>query len=144
MEKKDKLTIKSLEFLQDIINRHNSNSFSIKLFAITVFGVLMTLYAEKQNIFLVIVNIIITWMLWILDSKYFQNERKFRSIYNKIIDSNKNNDFKVFKYDIKAENNISFIKSFLSYSTILMYICLIIVSIVLLYIHIYNLKLILK
>ena len=75
---KEEKTIKSLEFLQDIINRHNSNSFSIKLFTITVFGVLMTLYAEKQNIFLVIVNIIIILLLWILDSKYLQNERKFR------------------------------------------------------------------
>ena len=132
---KEEKTIKSLEFLQDIINRHNSNSFSIKLFTITVFGVLMTLYAEKQNIFLVIVNIIIILLLWILDSKYLQNERKFRLIYNKIVDANKGNDFKVFKYDIKAEKNISFIKSFLSYSTVLIYICLIIVSVVLLCIH---------
>lgn len=137
MYKKEELTIKSLEFLQDIISRHNSNSFTIKLFAITIFGVMMTLYAENKNIFLVIVNIIIVFMLWILDSKYLQNERKFRSIYNKIINDNKGNDFSIFKYNLEDEKHVKYIKSFVSYSTMLIYLCLVIVSIVLIYIY-YN------
>lgn len=78
--------IKHLEFIQATITRMNQNSFQIKGWMITIVSALLALYANSENaiyIFIAIVPVIIFWML---DAYYLQQERKFRGVYNDIVD----------------------------------------------------------
>ena len=82
--------IKHLEFIQAIINRMNSNSFTIKGWAITIVSALLALYANSSNAIYVFTAIIPTILFWLLDSYYLQQERKFRGLYNDIVNCKKN------------------------------------------------------
>ena len=84
--------IKHLEFIQGIINRMNSNSFAIKGWAITIISALLALYASSSNETYVLVAIVPTILFWFLDAYYLQQERKFRGIYNDIV----NNSWHIF------------------------------------------------
>lgn len=77
--------IKHLEFIQNIINRMNSNSFHIKGWMITILSALLALYANTNNVSYVFVAIIPTTLFWYLDAFYLQQERKFRELYNDIL-----------------------------------------------------------
>lgn len=125
MNKKDEYIIKSLEFLQNIIARLNSNSFNIKIFATTIFGLLITLYIEKKDILFIYVCLVCMIAIAIMDSLYLYNERKFRKIYNNIIKSSKDKDLEVFQYNIDKINDISYFRSTFSFSILLIYLCLI-------------------
>lgn len=82
--------IKHLEFIQAIINRMNSNSFSIKGWAITIVSALLALYANNSNVAYIFVAIVPSILFWLLDSYYLQQERKFRGLYNDIVNCKKN------------------------------------------------------
>lgn len=86
----DENYIKHLEFIQDVITRMNSNSFSIKEWAITVMAALLALYASSANALYIFVAIIPTIMFWFLDAYYLQQERKFRGVYNDVIKKENN------------------------------------------------------
>ena len=135
MDKKEKYTIKSLEFIKNIISRLNNNSFNIKLFSVTIFGVLVTLYIENNNILYIFICALCLTMLVILDSVFLFKERKFIRIYDNIIDSSKNKDLKVFKYKTNDVKNISFLNTFFSFSIIIMYLSMLIplVAIIIIY-----------
>lgn len=75
-------TLKHLEFLQNIISRMNSNSFSIKGWMITIVSAFLALYASSNNINYILSAIPIVLIFWILDSYYLLQERRFRAIYN--------------------------------------------------------------
>ena len=77
--------IQHLEFIQNIINRMNSNSFHIKGWMITILSALLALYANTNNVSYVFVAIIPTTLFWYLDAFYLQQERKFRELYNDIL-----------------------------------------------------------
>lgn len=84
---------KHLEFIQSSIARMNQCSFQIKGWAITVVTALLALYAASivpetgrgNNIFIYIA-IAPTVLFWFLDTYYLQQERKFRGLYNDLID----------------------------------------------------------
>ena len=135
MTKKEEYTIKSLEFLQNIIARLNNNSFNIKVFATTIFGLLVTLYIEKKNILFIYVCLICMIMFTLIDSLYLCNERKFRKIYESLIKSSKDKDLKVFQYEIYNIKDISFFKVIVSYSILLIYLCMILVLISIVIFH---------
>lgn len=82
--------IKHIEFIQAIINRMNSNSFSIKGWAITIVSALLALYANNSNVAYIFVAIAPSILFWLLDSYYLQQERKFRGLYNDIVNCKKN------------------------------------------------------
>lgn len=97
---------KHLEFIQNIINRMNTNSFQIKGWMITIVAALLALYASSNNYVYVFVAIAPTLIFWFIDSYYLQQERKFRGLYEDVIDSEKNipafsmdiSDYKLGRY----------------------------------------------
>lgn len=88
----DDTTFKHLEFIQANIARMNQCSFQIKGWATTVITALLALYAASissetgsgNNMF-IWVAIAPTFVFWILDSYYLQQERRFRGVYNDLI-----------------------------------------------------------
>lgn len=90
--------IKHLEFIQNIINRMNANSFQIKGWMITIVSALLALYASSNNYIYVFVAIVPTVVFWFLDSYYLQKERKFRGLYEDVINPEKN--IQLFSMDI--------------------------------------------
>ena len=78
--------IKHLEMVQNIITRMNTNSFQIKGWCITVISALMGFYANNGNFKFIIAGLFAVILFWLLDAFYLQQERKFRALYNDIID----------------------------------------------------------
>jgi len=74
--------LKHLEFIQNVITRMNSNSFSIKGWMITIVSAFLALYASSKNIDYILFAIPIVIVFWLLDSYYLLQERKFRALYN--------------------------------------------------------------
>lgn len=95
--------VKHLEFIQSNIARMNQCSFQMKGWMITVVTALLALYAASidsktgcgNNIF-ILVAVAPTVLFWLLDSYYLQQERKFRGIYNDLIDEAKTSEIKEF------------------------------------------------
>lgn len=75
---------KHLEFIQSVINRHNSNSFMLKGWTITITAALYALAGliNEPNIVLIALSPII--MFWGLDAFYLSNERCFVDLYNAV------------------------------------------------------------
>jgi hypothetical protein len=77
--------IKHLEFLQNIITRMNSNSFSIKEWAVTISSASIGIFvASKENNF-TLIGIFAVFIFWFLDSFYLHQEKKYRDLYNDVI-----------------------------------------------------------
>lgn len=83
--------IKHIEFIQSNIARMNQNSFQMKGWAITILSALLAIFAASidnktgsGNVGFIFVAIVPTFIFWLLDSYYLQQERKFRGIYNDI------------------------------------------------------------
>lgn len=103
--------VKHLEFIQSNIARMNQCSFQMKGWMLTIVSALLALYAGSINpetgnginmfIYIAIAPVLI---FWFLDSYYLQQERKFRGIYNDLINPEKCGQIKPFemplnKYD---------------------------------------------
>ena len=82
--------IQHLEFIQNIINRMNTNSFQIKEWMITIVSALLALYASSDNVTYFFVAIIPTSLFWYLDAYYLQQERKFRKLYDDVLPDDSN------------------------------------------------------
>lgn len=80
--------IQHLEFIQNIINRMNTDSFQIKEWMITIVSALLALYANSDNVAYIFVAIVPTFLFWYLDAYYLLQERRFRELYNDIIPDN--------------------------------------------------------
>jgi hypothetical protein len=80
------IKVKHLEFIQGVITRMNANSFQIKSWAIVIFAALLVLFAGSggSKPAYLFVAIVPTFLFWLLDSYYLQQERKFRGIYSDV------------------------------------------------------------
>lgn len=78
--------IKHLEMIQGIINKMNSNSFQLKGWYITIVSALLALFASNTNAMYLFVAMVPTIVFWILDAYYLQQERKFRGVYDDVVD----------------------------------------------------------
>lgn len=76
--------IKHLEFIQATITRMNQNSFQIKRWMITLVSALLALYASSENPVYIIIAVVPTFVFWLLDAYYLQQERRFRGVYNDV------------------------------------------------------------
>ncbi len=96
---------KHLEFIQGVINRHNSNSFRIKGWAITITAAIFALTGTIKEPYLCFIALGPTIMFWILDSMILANERCFVSLYNCV---SNDNILRVNKEKLKAkvQNNV--------------------------------------
>lgn len=81
--------IKHLEFIQNIVTRMNTNSFQIKSLAITIVAALLAVYASNKNIDFFIIGIVPSFIFWLLDAYYLQQERKFKGLYNDVAEVTK-------------------------------------------------------
>jgi len=80
---------KHLELIQEVINRHNSNSFMIKGWAITITSAIFALAGTIKEPYLIFIALAPTIMFWVLDSKFLANERSFVSLYSCVANENK-------------------------------------------------------
>lgn len=95
--------VKHLEFIQSNITRLNQCSFQMKGWMIAIVSALLALYAASINSetgagtnMFIFIAIAPTFIFWILDSYYLQQERKFRGLYNDLIDLEKCTKIKEF------------------------------------------------
>lgn len=89
---------KHLEFIQGVINRHNSNSFMIKGWAITIVAAFLALMGTINEPYLSFIALGPTLMFWVLDSMFLANEKCFVSLYNCVANGNK---LSINKSDLK-------------------------------------------
>lgn len=75
---------KHLEFLQNIINRLNANSFIIKGWSISLIAAIFILSQKESKMSFLAFATIPILAFWIMDSIFLSNERKFRYIYNQV------------------------------------------------------------
>lgn len=87
-EEKRKIKEKHLEFIQNIISRHNSNSFMIKGWAISILTAILAIAFTIKEPLLAIIAIIPISIFWYLDSTYLANERCFVSLYSAVVNNN--------------------------------------------------------
>ncbi len=92
---KDK--IKHLEFIQNAINRMNTNSFQLKGWMITIVSALIAIYVSNRNVYFVFTAILPVLLFWFLDAYYLQQERKLRGIYDDVANLSSENDKKEVK-----------------------------------------------
>lgn len=78
-----------LDHLQSVITRHNSNSFMIKAWTITVCTAILALAVTWSEALLSLIALVPISVFWILDSIYLANERCFVCLYNAVVNGNK-------------------------------------------------------
>ena len=74
--------LKHLEFIQGVITRMNSNSFTIKTWMVTILAAFIALFANNPNEWYLLSAIIPTIIFWFLDAKYLKMERQYRKLYD--------------------------------------------------------------
>ena len=114
--------LKHLEFLQIIITRMNSNSFSIKGWTITLIAGVLAVAASLNNPTVTHINYLVILGFWLLDSFYLSQERQYRELYNEIakkeVSEKVSFNLSAKKYD---NENRTWIKSFISKTLIIFY-----------------------
>ena len=120
-----------LNFIQNTIERHNANSFQIKMFAITIFSAITTLYISFQQVHIYFVSFVVTIIFWFLDATYLLQERRFRNLYDDAV------KYKVSIYSMninKYKNNIfDYIKVMFSKTLKPLYIALLLLQLIIMY-----------
>lgn len=76
--------LKHLEFIQDVITRMGRNSFALKGWAVTIIAALFALSFKDPNSLIIWIGIIPIVSFWYLDAFYLQQERLYRSLYDKV------------------------------------------------------------
>lgn len=76
---------KHLEFIQGIITRHNSNSFMLKGWTVTISAALYALSGTVKLPYISLIAIAPIVLFWGLDALYLSNERCFVDLYNSVI-----------------------------------------------------------
>ena len=80
-----------LSFIQGVITRMNSNSFSMKGWMVAIVSALAAIYASDANnpcgYIYFIVAIPVVFIFCGLDAYYLKMERQYRDLYNKVLAS---------------------------------------------------------
>ena len=72
-----------LVFIQNVITRMNSNSFTIKTMTMATVAAFSGIYATTVKGILLIIAFLSTIIYWLLDSYYLKQERQYRELYKK-------------------------------------------------------------
>lgn len=94
---------KHLEFIQGVINRHNSNSFMIKGWIVTIVAAIFALAGTIKDPYLTFIALGPIIMFWVLDSIFLANERCFVSLYMCVVN---NRTLHVKNKKIKKKNRL--------------------------------------
>lgn len=78
--------VKHLEFLQAVIARHANTSFLVKSWAMTVSGAFIAVATRGPSWRTAAVAVGLAAGFWLLDSYYLRQERRFRTLYEKVAD----------------------------------------------------------
>lgn len=127
----NEIKIKHLEFLQNVITRMNSNSFYIKGWTITMVSAILAI-SKGDSITYSVVFLGIP-IFWSLDAFYLSREKKFRELYELVIEDNKK--IKPFSMNIKKVKNekINWFRCLFSMTIAPIYLIIIIAVILLKY-----------
>lgn len=131
---------KEIDLIQGIINRMARNSFMIKGWTLTVAGIAYSLnLASSKSAFLCVGIPVICLFFWSLDAFYLRTERKYRALYNDVVDKynqkkyDQINWFNLSTADYEYDPSVGSHKDVMLSKTLLpFYLCLIFVSILLL------------
>ena len=96
--------IKYLEFIQNIVTRMNQNSFMIKGWTVAIVSALLAIYANKENKLFILISIFPVLIFMFLDSYYLWQGRKFRHLYNKVLEENESKQIKLFSMNTNVGN----------------------------------------
>ena len=122
--------MKHLEFIQNVINRMNTNSFLIKGWAITIISAILAVYTSTKNCYFVLSAIFPTVIFWFLDTYYLTQERKFRGLYNDVAGVSENpKQIRLFEMrpDLYTGGKYSYWDVFCSTTILKLYLSLIII-----------------
>ena len=94
-----------LTFIQGIITRMNSNSFSMKSWMVAIVSALGAIYASNTcnphsyvYFFIAVAAVLI---FWCLDAYYLKMERQYRDLYNDVLKRTEETDFNLEADDYK-------------------------------------------
>ncbi|HPP52400.1 MAG TPA: hypothetical protein PK777_05585 [Thermoguttaceae bacterium] len=94
METPKEYMLKEIEIIQDIIRRMAQNSFWIKGWTVTlVIGVLLLKGAEKAQIWVAFIPLVV---FWILDAYFLRQERMYRKLYEWAVQNRPQSDEHLF------------------------------------------------
>lgn len=75
-----------LAFIQDVITRMNSNSFSLKGLTITITTALVAFFVGNYNkdtaVIYLAIALLLVMILWFLDTYYLKMEKQYRMLYD--------------------------------------------------------------
>ena len=78
---------KEIDLIQGVMNRMARNSFMIKGWSLTVVGIASSLNLASSKSEVLCVGIpIVCIFFWFLDDFYLRTERKYRALYNDVVD----------------------------------------------------------
>lgn len=111
-----------LSFIQGVITRMNSNSFSMKGWMVAIVSALCAVYAANPNseasYIYFIAAIIADILFCFLDAYYLKMEKEYRKLYNKVLKSPEETDFNM---KIGEEQKVCFCEEFKSPSVWILY-----------------------
>lgn len=121
--------MKHLELVQGVINRMANNSFMLKGWAVTLVAGIFALAAKDADIIYFLVAYVPVVVFWGLDAYYLLQERLYRSLYDKV----RNTEIGNIDFSLKATTkefdsiNNSYCNCFLSKTELWFYFPLAIV-----------------
>jgi hypothetical protein len=92
--------VKHLELLQVTISRFGTNSFLVKGWAMAVSGGLVTVAAGGAGWAVAVIALVMTSGFWLLDTYYLEQERLFRSLYDRSL-TQESDRIPVFSMDVE-------------------------------------------
>lgn len=131
---------KEIDLIQGVINRMARNSFMIKGWSLTVVGIASSLnLTSEKSAFLCVGIPVVCIFFWVLDAFYLRTERKYRALYNDVVDKYNHkkydqiNWFSLSTADYEYDPSVGSLKTVMFSKTILpFYLFLIFVSALLL------------
>ena len=91
-----------LAFIQDVITRMNSNSFSLKVLMITIIAALAAFFVgnfdKATAVFYLAIALLLVLIFWCLDTYYLKMEKQYRKLYDEAVEG------KAELYKMKADD----------------------------------------
>lgn len=128
----DEKKLEHLKLIGSVVDRMASNCLRLKEWFVTVVSAIVGFCFTKSEPRLLIVAGGVLLAFWVLDAYYLQQERKFRALYDAIVESDKE-FIPAFSMDVKVvRSNQSFFKAlFGSWATFGFYGIVLVIGVVL-------------
>ena len=94
-----------LEMIEHVIERMSQNSFALKGWVMTLVVAICALAANGSEQKFAIVSVIPIIVFWFLDSFYLQRERRYRALYDSVLEGTVNRSFSMDIAGIKTKKS---------------------------------------